>query len=71
MGFEGLTAHDFRATASTMLHGLGYPSDHVEIQLAHVDKNVVRGTYNHASYIDERRKMMQDWADIVDSWGKQ
>lgn len=71
MGFESLTAHDFRATASTMLHGLGYPSDHVEIQLAHVDKNVVRGTYNHASYIDERRKMMQDWADIVDSWGKQ
>lgn len=71
MGLENLTAHDFRATASTILHGEGYPSDHVEIQLAHVDKNVVRGTYNHASYLDERREMMQWWADHIDSWGKQ
>ncbi|NAR56711.1 DUF4102 domain-containing protein [Acinetobacter haemolyticus] len=71
MGLSDLTAHDFRATASTILHDLGYPSDHVELQLAHVDKNIVRGTYNHASYLEERRKMMQDWADIVDSWGKQ
>lgn len=71
MGLSDLTAHDFRATASTILHDLGYPSDHVELQLAHVDKNIVRGTYNHASYLEERRKMMQDWADIVDSWGGQ
>ncbi|WP_436872292.1 tyrosine-type recombinase/integrase [Acinetobacter haemolyticus] len=71
MGLSDLTAHDFRATASTILHDLGYPSDHVELQLAHVDKNIVRGTYNHASYLEERRKMMQDWADIVDSWGQQ
>lgn len=68
MGFDDLTAHDFRATASTILHGLGYPSDHIELQLAHVDKNKIRDTYNHALYLDERRKMMQDWADIVDSW---
>lgn len=70
LGSMGLncTAHDFRATASTMLHESGYASEWIEMQLAHVDKNVVRGTYNHAQNIDERRQMMQDWADIVDSW---
>ena len=67
-GFETLTAHDFRATASTILHEAGYNSEWIEMQLAHVDKNAVRGTYNHAQNLDERRKMMQDWCDIVDSW---
>ena len=67
MGFE-FTAHDFRATASTLLHESGYSSEWIELQLAHVDKNAVRGTYNHAQNLDERRKMMQDWADMVDSW---
>ena len=67
-GFEALTAHDFRATASTILHEAGYNSEWIEMQLAHVDKNAVRGTYNHAQNLEERRKMMQDWADMVDSW---
>lgn len=67
MGFE-FTAHDFRATASTILHEAGYSSEWIELQLAHVDKNAVRGTYNHAQNLEDRRKMMQDWADIVDSW---
>ena len=67
-GFEALTAHDFRATASTILHESGYSSEWIEMQLAHVDKNAVRGTYNHAQNLEERRKMMQDWADMVDSW---
>ena len=67
MGFE-FTAHDFRATASTLLHEAGYSSEWIELQLAHVDKNAVRGTYNHAQNLEERRKMMQDWADMVDSW---
>ena len=67
MGFE-FTAHDFRATASTVLHEAGYNSEWIELQLAHVDKNAVRGTYNHAQNLDDRRKMMQDWCDIVDSW---
>ncbi|WP_180113303.1 tyrosine-type recombinase/integrase [Acinetobacter sp. YH12073] len=67
MGFE-FTAHDFRATASTLLHESGYSSEWIELQLAHVDKNAVRGTYNHAQNLEERRKMMQDWADMVDSW---
>ena len=67
MGFE-FTAHDFRATASTVLHEVGYNSEWIELQLAHVDKNAVRGTYNHAQNLDERRKMIQDWCDIVDGW---
>ncbi|WP_335955015.1 tyrosine-type recombinase/integrase [Acinetobacter guillouiae] len=62
------TAHDFRATASTILHEKNYSSEWIEMQLAHVDKNIVRGTYNHAQNLDERRKMIQDWSDIVDSW---
>lgn len=70
MGFDSLTAHDFRATASTMLHEAGYNSEWIELQLAHVDKNAVRGTYNHAQSLDERRKMMQDWANMVDGWEK-
>lgn len=68
MGYETLTAHDFRATASTILHELGYSSEWIELQLAHVDKNAVRGTYNHAQNLEERRKMMQEWCDLVDSW---
>lgn len=69
MGFE-FTAHDFRATASTILHEAGYSSEWIELQLAHVDKNAVRGTYNHAQNLEDRRKMMQDWADIIDNWNK-
>ena len=68
MGFKSLTAHDFRATASTLLHEAKYPSEWIELQLAHVDKNAVRGTYNHAQNLDERRQMLQDWCDMVDSW---
>ena len=67
-GFATLTAHDFRATASTVLNESGYNSEWIEMQLAHADKNIIRGTYNHAQNLDERRKMMQDWCDIVDSW---
>ncbi|WP_353172515.1 tyrosine-type recombinase/integrase [Acinetobacter rudis] len=69
MGFETLTAYDFRATASTLLHEMKFDSNWIELQLAQVDKNTVRGTYNHAQYLDERRLMIQDWCDIVDGLG--
>lgn len=36
------------------------------MQLAHVDKNSIRGTYNHALYLDGRREMMQWYADYID-----
>lgn len=67
MGFD-FTAHDFRATASTLLHEAKYNSEWIEMQLAHVDKNAIRSTYNHAQNLDERREMLQNWCDMVDAW---
>jgi len=65
-GTIGFSAHGFRATASTMLNEGGFNSDVIERQLAHQDRNKVRASYNHASYLDERKIMMQVWADMVD-----
>ena len=62
--------HGFRHTASTILNEQGYSSDHIEMQLAHVEENKVRGTYNKALYLDARRKMMQDWANYLDELGQ-
>lgn len=70
LGLENVTAHDFRATASTELNSLGYNSDWIEAQLAHADANKTRASYNHAKYIVDRRKMLQDWADIIDNWSQ-
>ena len=58
--------HGFRSMASTLLHENGFPSHLIELQLAHVEKNKVKAAYNHALYLDERRKMMQWWADYLD-----
>ena len=71
MGFNGkgsigFSAHGFRATASTMLNELGYRPDVIERQLAHKDRNSVRASYNQAEYLQERRAMMQQWADMLD-----
>ena len=60
------TGHDFRATASTHLNEMGFRADVIERQLAHVEGNATRRAYNHALYLDERRDMMQKWADWVD-----
>jgi integrase len=58
------TAHGFRGTASTILNEKGlFMPDVIERQLAHGDRNLVRASYNHAQYLDERRRMMQWWAD--------
>lgn len=68
MGYEKheMTAHGFRAMASTMLNELGYRPDIIERQLAHGDTDKVRAVYNRAAYMDERRTMMQEWADYLD-----
>ena len=58
--------HDFRRTASTHLHEAGFNSDWIEKALAHETKGV-RGIYNRAQYADQRREMLQWWADFVDS----
>ncbi|KRW67088.1 tyrosine-type recombinase/integrase [Stutzerimonas nitrititolerans] len=67
-GYDGrATGHGFRHTMSTTLHEQGYPSEWVETQLAHVDKNSIRGTYNHAQYLEGRREMLQWYADHLDA----
>jgi integrase len=67
IGFGGeIVGHGFRHMASTLLHEQGYNTDWIERQLSHKDKNVVRGTYNRAIHMPERRKMMQAWADYLD-----
>lgn len=60
------TGHDFRATASTHLYEMGYPEDWVEMQLAHAEKKKTKAAYNHAKYLQDRRAMMQVWADWLD-----
>ena len=62
-----MTAHGFRGMASTLLNEQGWNPDAIERQLAHVERNAVRAAYNHAQFLPERRKMMQAWADYLDS----
>ena len=71
LGYKGkMTGHGFRAVASTALNETGWPADVIERQLAHVERNKVRGAYNHAEYLPERRKMMQAWADMMDAYAR-
>lgn len=58
--------HDFRRTASTHLNEAGFNSDWIEKCLAH-ETGGIRGVYNRAEYADQRRQMLQWWADFVDS----
>lgn len=63
-----MTAHGFRHMASTLLHESGkFPSEVIERQLAHADRNKIRAVYNAAEYLAERRTMMQWWADRLDA----
>lgn len=64
---ENFTVHDLRRTASTVLHEAGYNSDWIEKCLAHEQRGV-RSVYNRAEYAEQRRKMLQDWANMVDGF---
>ncbi|HHG5368145.1 TPA: tyrosine-type recombinase/integrase [Pseudomonas aeruginosa] len=67
MGYKDLlTGHGIRGTISTALNEVGYPKIWVDAQLSHSDPNQVSAAYNHALYVEPRRKMMQDWADRLD-----
>lgn len=67
-GYEGRqTGHGFRHLLSTELNGRSYNRDWIERQLAHGDNDEMRDTYNHANYLEQRRNMMQAWADSIDS----
>ncbi|MBI5438847.1 MAG: tyrosine-type recombinase/integrase [Nitrosomonadales bacterium] len=68
MGYKGkMTGHGFRAVASTILNETGFKPGVIERQLAHCERNEVRGAYNRAEYLPERKKMMQHWADYLGS----
>ncbi len=74
LGYDGNTPgkskavpHGFRATASSILNETGFNPDAIERQLSHMERNGVRAAYtHHARYLDERKKMMQWWADYLD-----
>ncbi|WP_374554253.1 tyrosine-type recombinase/integrase [Aquitalea pelogenes] len=66
MGYKGTaTPHGFRALASTVLNEEGFDPDVIERQLAHAERNKVRAAYHRAEYLEERRRMMQWWADFI------
>ncbi len=67
LGIHKFSPHSFRHTASTMLNEMGWRADVIEKQLAHSERNKIRSTYNKATYLAERRQMMQAWADHIDA----
>lgn len=67
MGYKGrIVGHGFRSLFSTALNEEGFNRDAIERQLAHMERNNVRAAYNRAEYLNERREMMQWWADFLD-----
>jgi integrase len=68
LGYAGdiMTGHGFRAMASSLLSEEGWGIDAIERQLAHADRNKVRAAYHRAEHLEERRRMMQKWADFLD-----
>ena len=64
---DEMTGHGFRSMASTLLNEQGWNRDHIERQLAHAERNKIRAAYNYADYLPERRKMMQAWADYLET----
>jgi len=68
LGYKGrMTGHGFRPVASTILNEAGFRGDVIERQLAHCERDEICGAYNRAQYLHERRKMMQQWADMLDA----
>ena len=71
MGYRGrMTGHGFRGLASTILHEKGWPHEHIELQLAHQERDEVSASYNHALYLEPRAKMMAWWGDYLDGLRK-
>ena len=64
---DQMTGHGFRSIASTRLNEMGWNKDAIERQLAHGERDPVRAAYNYAEHLPERRKMMQAWADYLDT----
>lgn len=67
MGYRGrMTGHGFRGIASTILHEQGWRHELIELQLAHQERDQVSAAYNHATHLQERRRMLQAWADHLE-----
>ena len=67
MGYHGrMTGHGFRGVASTILHEQGFEHEHIELQLAHMERNAVSAAYNHAKYLKQRTDMMKAWAKYLE-----
>lgn len=67
LGYKGrMTGHGFRSVASTILNETGFNPDVIERQLAHCERNEIRGAYNRAEYIGERIRIMQHWSDYLE-----
>jgi len=67
MGYHGrMTVHGLRGTASTMLNEKGFNRDWIEMQLAHVEQDAIRGAYNSAEWLPQRRDMMLWWSGHLD-----
>lgn len=64
---DPFSPHDLRRTGSTLLHEAGFNTDWIEKCLAHEQRNV-RAVYNKAEYVEQRREMLQTWADMIDEW---
>lgn len=65
---EPFTVHDLRRTGSTLLNEVGFNGDWIEKCLAHEEGRSSRSVYNKAEYAEQRRHMLQEWADMVDAW---
>ncbi len=62
-----MVSHGFRSMASTILNEHGFKTDIIEKQLAHQERNKIRGAYNRAEYLEERIEMMHWYADHLDT----
>lgn len=67
MGYKGkMTGHGFRGLASTVLHEHGFDHAHIELQLAHTERNEVSAAYNHALYLPQRAALMAWWGNYLE-----
>lgn len=66
---QSFTVHDLRRAGSTLLNEIGFNRDWIEKCLAHEEGRSSRSVYNKAEYAEQRRHMLQEWANLVDAWG--
>jgi integrase len=72
MGYRSrMTGHGFRGVASTILHEQGFAHEHIELQLAHEERDDTSAAYNYALYLKPRAEMMQAWANHLEKLGLQ